>query len=254
MKRLLIILMCSIMSIGYAQAQKMDFWLDAGLKAQYGFTALYNANATTENALGEKWDFTLASGVKYGLKLGINWNYTGVSFDVMRGTMKGKYQYVDSSVSTDRTDEISIDVTDIYVLFRNAKHKGYIELGPKISFIGDVRDNLVTEANPTGTPNLNDKYESTNLAAVLGFGTYILGPPDGRFSGILGFRFEYGFQDIVNDEGKISSDEFSRVPVNYGGEAGSTNPIFVGIVFEANWGIGGVGQARCGERSKFIWF
>jgi hypothetical protein len=97
-----------------------------------------------------------------------------------------------------------------------------------------------------------DFYQKTPLAAVIGFGTYILGG-DGAFSGILGLRFEYGFSDIVTDAGS-ASDNVQRQPVNYVGDASSTNPIFAGLVFEINWGIGGVGQARCGERSKFIWF
>lgn len=249
MKRLLLLLAGLMILAGNVKAQKMDFWLDAGIKVQHGFTALYNSNATSENILGEKWDNTLATGTKYGIKLGMNWNYTGVSLDVLTGKHKAKFQKVDQTAGgTERTDEISVSVTDIYLLFRNAKHKGYIELGPKLSLIGDIRDNM----DPS-TPNLNDKYEEQVLAAVLGFGTYIIGPPDGRFSGILGFRFEYGFQDIVNDSGRLGGESI-RVPVNYGGDSASTNPIFVGLVFEFNWGIGGVGQARCGERSKFIWF
>ncbi len=256
MKKILIIALTFFLSINSVVAQKLDFWLDAGLKIQTGFTALYNANATTLNNSDpvmenhQQWDYTLASGTKYGAKIGINFNYTGVSFDFMRGTHRGKFQEVDlENGGTKRDDEITITSTDIYMLFRNAKHKGYIELGPKLSLINNVKDN-----QDPSTPNLKDSYETKNFAAVLGFGTYILGPPDGRFSGILGFRLEYGFQDVVNASGRSNEGGSSRVPVNYGGPAASTNPIFAGIVFEFNWGIGGVGQARCGERSKFIWF
>ena len=96
-----------------------------------------------------------------------------------------------------------------------------------------------------------DFYEKTPMAAVLGFGTYVIGN-DGAFSGILGLRFEYGFTDIVSELG--TPEGVDRQPVNYVGDVSSTNPIFAGIVFEFNWGIGGVGQARCGEKSKFIWF
>ena len=242
MRKNVLLILCLAFCLSNIQAQKLDFWLDAGVKIQTGYTALFNSNVTTENSLGENWDFNLATGLKYGVKLGINWNYTGVSFDILTGNQSAKFRF-----SPDRVDQIDINVTDIYVLFRNAKHKGYIELGPKLSIINDVSDNSQTR-------NLADRYETNNLAAVLGFGTYILGPEDGRFSGILGFRLEYGFQDVVNENGRTSNDQLTRVPVNYGGEAGTTHPIFVGLVFEANWGIGGVGQARCGERSKFIWF
>ncbi len=249
MKNLFLLLAVSLFMSSDIHSQKMDFWLDAGLKIQTGFTALYNANATTANANGETWDNTLATGTKYGVKLGMNFNYTGVSLDIMQGKMRGKFQKVDqANGGTEREDEVTVNATDIYLLFRNAKHKGYFEIGPKYSIINDVK---ATNSSSAEVSNVSDQFETSNLGAVLGFGTYILGPEDGRFSGILGFRVEYGFQDIVNEVGRT---EGSRVPVNYGGETAATNSIFAGIVFEFNWGIGGVGQARCGERSKFIWF
>lgn len=250
MKNLFLIIALSLgISFG-AQSQKLDFWLDAGLKIQTGFTALYNANATTANSSDQQWDNTLASGTKYGVKLGMNFNYTGVSLDIMKGKMRGKFQEINNTAGgTLSEDEITLDVTDIYLLFRNAKHKGYFELGPKYSIINDVtRVNSISAESS----NVSSLYETSNMGLVLGFGTYILGPEDGRFSGILGFRVEYGFQDSVNEVGRTSAD--NRQPVNYGGDFASTNSIFAGIVFEFNWGIGGVGQARCGERSKFIWF
>jgi len=242
MKKLLLFITLASLATTLS-AQKMDFWLDAGLKVQYGFTSLYNANATT----GDRWDNTLATGTKYGIKLGMNWNYTGVSLDILSGKSRGQFQDLITPANGDR--EITVQSTDLYLLFRNAKHKGYIELGPKMSLINDVKARSLTEDR---SDNVTDLYETRNLGAVLGFGTYILGPEDGRFSGIFGLRFEYGFQDIVNADGQ--AEGITRQPVNYTEGSASTNPIFVGIVFELNWGIGGVGQARCGERSKFIWF
>lgn len=225
-------------------AQKMEFWLDTGVKVQTGMTMLYNS------AIGDdpNWDYTITSSTKFGGKFGINWNYTGISFDAMFGSLKGKFQNTSGTGGGDH--EVRVSSADVYVLFRNARHKGYFEIGPKMSFIGDVR----SEDLATGdTTDPSEYFNSTALAGVLGFGTYILGN-DGRFSGILGLRFEYGFQDLVNEDGRLSTENMTRQPVNYAGEASSTVPIFAGIVFELNWGIGGVGQARCGEKSKFIWF
>ena len=34
----------------------------------------------------------------------------------------------------------------------------------------------------------------------------------------------------------------------------STNPIFAGVVFELNWGVGAFAVAKCGGRPKFIMF
>ncbi len=238
MKKLLLISFCFMTALAM-QGQKLDFWLDAGVKVQTGFTTLYNANTSQ----GNKWDFTTATGTKYGGKFGFNWGNIGVTLDVLLGKHKAQFQEIDTSPQFVR--EISVSSTDLYLLFRSARHKGYFEIGPKMSLIGDIRDN-------EDTRDLNDLYETRNLAGVLGFGTYMLGPEGGRFSGILGFRLEYGFQDIVNDAGR--GTEVARQPVAYEGEAETTHPIFAGIVFELNWGIGGVGQARCGERSKFVWF
>ncbi len=226
------------------KSQKMEFWLDTGVKVQYGMSMLYNS------AIGDdpNWDYTITTSTKFGGKLGINWNYTGVSIDAMFGSLKGNFQNTPQGGGPDQV--VKVSSADIYVLFRNARNKGYIELGPKMSFIGKVRSETV---GPGTTTDSKDYFNSQAFAGVLGFGTYVLGN-DGRFSGILGLRFEYGFQDLINEDGRMAGDMMTRQPVNYVGEASSTIPIFAGIVFELNWGIGGVGQARCGEKSKFIWF
>ena len=245
MKKLLIII--SIVSLGIsAQAQKMDFWLDTGFKVQYGGSMLYNSAIADD----DNFDYTITTSTKVGGKLGINWNYTGISFDVMVGKTKGLFQNTSAAGGPDQ--EVSMSSVDLYVLFRDARQKGYFEVGPKVSFVGDVRNNAV-DASTESIVN-PDFYETTPLAAVIGFGTYVLGS-EGRFSGILGLRFEYGFTNVVTDAGSsLERLPTDRQPVNYIGDPSSTNPIFAGLVFELNWGIGGVGQARCGEKSKFIFF
>lgn len=242
MKKLLLLPLVLLFTVNLS-AQKLDFWLDAGLKVQYGGSMLFNGAINDD----PNFDYSITTSTKFGGKIGINWNYTGVSFEVMTGKHKGIFQ--DTGGNNVGDTEVSVQSTDVYVLFRDARKKGYFELGPKVSFLGDV---TTTVGNGQPSPAINpDFYEKNPLAAVIGFGTYILGN-DGSFSGILGLRFEYGFTDIVSETGRAS--ETMRQPVNYSGDASSTNPIFAGIVFELNWGIGGVGQARCGEKSKFIWF
>jgi len=241
----LLLLVFLFLSYQTVKAQKMDFWLDVGLKAQYGASMLYNSAIAND----DNWDYTITTSSKLGGKLGINWNYTGISLDVMVGKHKGVYQNLTTPTSPDQ--EISMSTVDLYLLFRDARQKGYVEIGPKVSLVGDVKNNPVGGASEIVN---SEYYNSMPLAAVVGFGTYILGN-DGRFSGILGLRFEYGFSNAVTDLGssreRLPSD---RQPVNYMGDPSSTNPIFAGLVFEFNWGIGGVGQARCGEKSKFVFF
>jgi hypothetical protein len=235
---LLVVLFLAYNSIN---AQKMDFWLDTGIKVQYGGSMLFNSAVGDD----DNWDYTITTSSKLGGKFGINWNYTGISLDVMFGTLKGKFQNTSPTGGPDHITKVG--AVDAYLLFRDARQKGYFEIGPKMSFIGEVK----SEDGPGTAQDVTELYNSKAFAGVVGFGTYILGN-DGRFSGILGLRFEYGFQDLVNDSGRAAGE--TRQPVNYVGDASSTVPIFAGLVFELNWGIGGVGQARCGEKSKFIWF
>jgi len=236
---LLVVLFLAYNSIN---AQKMDFWLDTGIKIQYGGSMLFNSAVADD----DNWDYTITTSSKVGGKLGINWNYTGISLDVMFGQLKGKYQNTSATGGPDQITKVGS--IDAYLLFRDARQKGYFEVGPKVSLIGDTK---TMEDGAGQSVTVSDFYKSNSFAGVIGIGTYILGN-EGRFSGILGLRFEYGFTDLVNDDGRALTE--SRQPVNYIGEASSTVPIFAGLVFELNWGIGGVGQAKCGEKSKFIWF
>lgn len=245
MKKLLLLISLLAFAIT-SQAQKLDFWLDAGLKIQYGGSLFLNSGVSND----DNFDLTFATSTKVGGKLGINWNYTGLALDVLVGETRGQFQ--NTSAAGLANQEISLSTVDIYLLFRDARQKGYFEIGPKVSLVGDVRNNAADA--PMETIVNEDYYNAQPLSAVVGFGTYILGG-EGSFSGILGLRFEYGFSDIVSDTGSsIDRLPANRQPVNYAGDPSSTNPIFAGLVFELNWGIGGVGQERCGERAKFIFF
>ncbi|MEO0341686.1 MAG: hypothetical protein AAF242_21065 [Bacteroidota bacterium] len=58
---------------------------------------------------------------------------------------------------------------------------------------------------------------------------------------------------MVNDAGATLGAPVGDPTLNVNGAA-TTSPIFAGIVFELNWGIGYFGQAACGERSKLMRF
>ena len=76
---------------------------------------------------------------------------------------------------------------------------GYFELGPKVSLLRQM-----DKIQGNTASDVKSNFNNTNFAGVLGFGANILGN-DGRFSGILGLRFEYGFTDIVKNRGHRSS-------------------------------------------------
>ncbi len=218
--------------------QKKIVWFDIGAKAQYGAAGLYN------QALADSPDYgyRIGTGLSYGGKLGINFGYNGLAIDVMKSKAN---QSFDRTLTT-----IEWESLDIYALFRNAKNLGYFEIGPKMSMISRVASGG-SESNLTDRPETN--YNKNLFAGVLGFGANIMGN-DGRFSGILGLRFEYAFSDLDTDEGKALNAPVYGTSNVYADGKKSSNIAFAGVVFELNWGIGYFGKAQCGGRSKFIMF
>ena len=202
-------------------AQKQIVWFDAGFKVQYGATGFYNSAIGNSNI----YDYTIETGYGYGGKLGINFGYNGLAIDVMRNNAKQTFQVAGSDNVT-----INWQTTDIYALFRNAKNLGYFEIGPKLSLIKKVEDNLEGATNDR-TPDYNDNV----IAGVIGFGANIMGN-DGRFSGILGLRFEYGFTDFVSDQGAASTVNAPlRDAAVYADGYKNSNLAFAGVVFELTW-------------------
>lgn len=223
-----------------AYGQKSIVWFDIGLKAQYGATGFYNSAIGNSNA----YDYKIPTGYGIGGKLGINFGYSGIAIDVMRSTASQTFDIT----GTGGIGTVNWNATDIYVLFRNAKNLGYFEIGPKISFVKKVEDDL---EGGTLTDRTSD-YNKTNFSGVIGFGANIMGN-DGRFSGILGLRFEYGVTDFVSPGGEVNNAPLRNAAVYTDGYKKS-NVAFAGVVFEVNWGVGYVGKAQCGARSKFIMF
>ena len=232
--------------------QKKIVWFDMGAKVQYGAAGLYNSAIANSDG----YDYNISTGYSYGGKLGINFGYNGLAIDVMRSTAKQEFEKTGATT----VPTVNWQAWDVYALFRNAKNLGYFEIGPKISFVSKVEDNLIEGGivNPTGT--LTDRttnYNKNNIAGVIGFGANIMGN-DGAFSGILGLRFEYSFTDFVGPEGATTGangvNSPLRDPLVYADGYKKSNVAFAGLVFELNWGIGYFAKAQCGARSKFIMF
>ncbi len=235
MKNIVIFLMLMISTGIYSQKQIV--WFDTGLKVQYGAAGLMNSAITDSDEYNHK----IGKGLSYGGKIGINFAYNGVAIDVMKSSFTQDFTKKSSnSIST-----IDYSGLDIYVLFRNAKNLGYFEIGPKLALVKKVTNTA------TGTEtDVTADYEKNNIAAVLGFGANIMGN-DGRFSGILGVRFEYGITDLGLKDNMTSPVQDVSI---YSNGYQASHPLFAGVVFELNWGIGYFGKAQCGARSKFIMF
>lgn len=237
MKHFLLTL-AGVFALSLMSAQKQIVWFDTGLKVQYGAAGLYNAAI----ADASNYDYKISTGLSYGGKIGINFGYNGIAIDIMRASAKQEFERTGQTGLA----EVSWKSTDIYALFRNAKNLGYFEIGPKVSFISKVEDNI------SGGGERTSEYNSNVFSGVLGFGANVLGN-DGRFTGILGLRFEYAFTDFVAASGKETHAPLRDASV-YANGYKTSNIAFAGVVFEFNWGIGYFGKARCGGRSKFIMF
>lgn len=218
------------------------WWFDTGIKAQYGGTAMFNQLIADHT----DWRYDITTGYSYGGKLGINKGTSGLTIDVMASTNTSSFEDVRIPESLVNT-ELNWKTIDLYTLYRNNRQLGYVEIGPKFSL---MRSAEYTDSDGAVT-SVTDLYEGNNVNAVLGFGAYFVGS-DGAVSGILGLRFEYGITDIVNPSGHAEGAPVQDLTLNTGSSV--THPVFAGISFEINWGLGYYGKATCGGRSKFISF
>ena len=227
-------------------AQKVITWFDAGIKAQVGGSGFYNKAILDAGSL----DYVLDLSNSYGLggKLGINWDQIGISVEAMYNTNESRIKRISTGNAVTFIDH-SWNGLDLYPLLRSARNLGYLEIGPKISMI----QNMKQVAGGVISEDIASQYNKMNYGAVFGFGSNIIGVGE-AFTGMLGIRIEYGITDLVSEgDGKRYS-----APLNLGnlydqGYA-STHPLFIGLVFEANFGIGYYGRAKCGARSKFMRF
>lgn len=222
----------------YGQGHDRFMWFDAGLKIQYGGSGLLNKAISDSPA----WSYDVGKIISYGGKIGINKGSNGLTIDVMRAQATQPFENAAAG-----NPEIKWTSLDLYTLFRSSKQLGYFEIGPKFSFLNEV-----TSTTETGvSSDYTNGFASREIAGVMGFGAYFIGS-GGRFSGILGLRFEYGLTDIVDE----TAGGALGYPVGdtsvYDAGYSKTNPVMASIVFELNFGIGYYGQSSCGGRSKFI--
>jgi hypothetical protein len=227
-------------------SQKMITWFDAGLKVQFGGSGFYNQAILDAASLDYVLDFTNAYGV--GGKVGINWDDIGISLEGMYNNNKSRIKRIAADNSVAFTDH-NISAIDVYPLLRRARNMGYFELGPKISLLQNI-DQTIGNVN---SGDVSAQYNKINYAAVLGFGSNIIGVGE-AFTGILGIRIEYGVNDFVSSGDGQRFSAPLNLPNMYDQGYKSTHPLFIGLVFEANFGIGYYGRAKCGGRSKFMRF
>jgi hypothetical protein len=237
------LLLASLFLIFNMNAQKDFTWFDVGLKVQTGASSLYTS--ALENSNDYAYRLGLTDYLSYGGKLGLNYGTNGLALEVMFADANARFRDKPSNNNA----FVNWKATDIYALYHSAKNLGFFEIGPKISMIRSADFKNAEQNTQDIAIGLNDNY----FSAVLGFGVHLIGG-DGSFTGKFGLRFEYGFTDFANQ----MEAEPRGIPLPgsdiYKDGYQSIAPVFAGITFELNWGIGGYAKAQCGQRSKFIMF
>ena len=242
MRKLLILCFIAVSTVTYSQ--KEIAWFDAAIKVMYGSSNILNNAAIDDPNLNYELSFGTAVG--FGGKFGINKGYNGLAIELMYTSSGQTFEGLNTYPAAPKVEWKSMD---LYFLFRNARNLGFFEIGPKIGFLRSMKR---TEADG----QLTDFAEISKrqLSAVMGFGVNVVGT-DGSFSGQIGLRFEYGFTDLNGQETLgAGAEPFPFAADIYNGSKGyqKSAPVYVGLVFELNWGLGYYGIAKCGARAKFF--
>lgn len=242
MRKFLILCFVAVSTLGYSQ--KEIAWFDAAIKVMYGGSGVINMAAIDDPNLNYELNF--GNTVGFGGKLGINKGYNGLAAEFMYTKSGTTFEGLNGYPAAPKMEWQSMD---LYLLFRNAKNLGFFEIGPKIGFLRGM-DRTGSDGELSEFADFNNKQ----LSAVLGFGVNVIGT-DGAFSGQIGLRFEYGFTDLNGQDVVGTGNEpFPFATDIYNGSKGyqKSSPVFAGLVFELNWGLGYYGIAQCGARAKFF--
>ncbi len=222
-------------------AQKVLLWLDAGVKGSYGPNMMVNTDILNGTNYTPKLNGSYSAGAKFGLNFG---EYYALTIDGMYSQFKEQFTYKQDQSSSPVINEYRWSNIDLYPMFRYNRTINYVEFGPRIAYLQNMR-----QANATSSfTDVTSDFNSTNISAVLGFGWYAAG--DDAFTIIVGARLGYQIGEFVSDAG-LANNQIKLGIVE--GNA-STNPAFVHLVFELNWGLGYYAKTVCGGRARFFRF
>lgn len=229
-----------IMAIHGIQAQKVYFWIDAGLKLDGG-TGMFLNKAILDSYESEpKFGSLYGAGAKLGFNFG---DYHAITVDGMYHWLSQKNSIGLADDKTRFVKHTSMNAIDIYGMYRYTRRLSYIELGVKYSMYSNILQSL----EDVNVSKASTFFNTTNLSPVLGLGVNVAG--SGAFTTIVGFRVGYGLHDMINEKGaEVHYFSLPLIPKDYTG----THPIFAEFVIEFNFGIGYYAKAACSKRPKFF--
>jgi len=236
-------------------------WLDMGLRGNIGAMGLLNQNAISDSRL--KYQFPL--GYSGGAKLGYNYNNVSLCVEGLYTSfnqkIKGKTE-LDSGVTYQFQKQFQLTYIDMPILIRikNEEKWKYFEFGVKVGFLKSAKSILTSSENPSGNEgsfDIKSTLPSNNIAAVIGWGSDLLGTKGMLIS--MGLRLSYGFTDLMAAN-KGTNQNFP-FPL-YNGDLSNTsktaykmtNIVSVGIQLNIEYDLGTFMSSSCKRSHKFVLF
>lgn len=240
MKQLPITLVLSFFAL--TAFSQREIWVEASLKGGYGLSFLHNKNIADDASYKYQLSTTYGFGGRFALNFG---PFNGVSLEAMYNNLSQEYLYNLDGNPNDLINNVEWASIDAYLLYRYIRNRIYVEVGPMYSSV----QNVTQTDNETEIQGADHFYSGNYFAGVFGWGGYIAGSE--TFSLGIGMRLHYSFSDFINDEGQKGGfpNPVKNAPYdNYE----TSNPAFVQLMLELNFGIGRFARTACHERMKFF--
>ena len=220
-------------------------WVDFGVKGGFGANFLMNKNIWDD----VDYNHDLTTGYSFGGKIGFNFNQEHeITFDAIIGKFSQKFNYgiadTVNEVKENFTSLMSFNKIDLALMYRRNKNGSYLEFGPCISLIkSPSRTDSRADASAFNESYINKR----NKGLILGFGNYIAGTESFGITG--GIRITHYLDDLISPEGILNNQPTLTKYEEYKG----SRPLFIELVFEANFDFAYVAKAKCG-RKKLMFF
>jgi hypothetical protein len=231
-------------------------WLDCGVKGGFGGAALVNSNVWKSSTV----EHLLSPAYTFGGKVGVNFNMNfQITFDIMHKKSSQRYLFqpelesaVNGALRTKWNKTVTLNSFDLPLLFRhNGDNGSFFEIGPQFSIIGKIKE-TTDQPSASQTRDIKDNFTKTNLGAIVGFGSFMLGTQNTYL--VLGFRVHYGLQDLISKKG--GKDLNSYYPINNGelesfepgfqfDEYKVTNPLSAVVYLEVNYDLAYLTRSNC---------
>lgn len=170
-----------------------------GLAGGYNSTWLFNK---TDSDAGDELDYASS----FGGQIGVHAMYSlkeklGLSIDILSSTVNQKYSLDTKEDPTiaEHPEQVQIKYVSIPVLLKFMGEKGpYFEVGPEFSFRGKVSvAGLDEDLEEIDSDVVDDRYDKSNISAVIGFGVDIKASE--QIAITAGLRFAWGISDVVKE-------------------------------------------------------